>query len=293
MDEILKIRNLSKNFGRKRVLEDFNIIIEKGKVYGFMGKNAEGKTTLIRIILGIIPADKGEIFYKSERIKYNDTFYKKEIGYIPEFPFFYNWMTVEKLLNFNSSFYPTWNARKVDDYLERFSLEKKMKIKHLSRGMKIKLGLLVALASEPELLILDDPTSGLDVPTRHDFLKDIIRDISEAGTTIFFSTHLVHEIEGIVDHLNILHHGKLILDEKYQKVKDYTKRILITFKNSIPDSFGIDGILDEKRSGNRAEIVIYPWNKKKEKRIEDFSPSQLKIEPLTLEEIFISFVSKD
>ena len=291
MSEILRIKNLSKSFGRKKVLENFNMALDKKKVYGLLGKNGEGKTTLIRMIMGIIPSDKGEIFYKDEKIRFNHTSYKKEIGYIPEDSFFYSWMTIKELLDLNSSFYPTWNSKKADEYLERFSLDKKMRIRDLSRGMKLKLGLIAALASEPELLILDDPTSGIDVPTRQDFLKDIIRELCEAGTTILFSTHLVHELERIIEHLSILHGGNLILDEDYQMVRNLTKKVRMTFENSAPKKFDIDGILREKKEGNRAELVIYPWNEEKEKKLEELSPTHWETEPLTLEELFVCFVS--
>jgi len=224
MDEILRIENLSKSFGKKKVLENFSMSLMKGKVYGLLGKNGEGKTTLIRMIMGVTPPDNGEIFYKGDKIKFNRPLYKKEVGYIPEESIFFSRMTIDEILNFNSSFYPSWNAQKATDYLERLSLSKKLKIKNLSRGMKLKLGLIIALAAEPEFLILDDPTSGLDVPTRHDFLKDIIREILESGTTVLFSSHLVHELEGIIDQLGILHNGNLILEEDFEEVKSRNKK---------------------------------------------------------------------
>ena len=293
MSEILNIISLDKSFGQKKVLENFNMTLQEGKVYGLLGNNGEGKTTLIRIIMGIIPSNKGEIFYKNQKIEFKHSAYKKEIGYIPEESFFYSWMTIKDLLDLNSSFYPKWNSKKAHEFLERFSLDNKVRIRTLSRGMKLKLGLIVALASEPELLILDDPTSGIDVPTRQDFLKGIIRELSEAGTTILFSTHLIHELEKIVDHLSILHNRHLILDEDYQKVKNAAKRVRITFKDSFPENIGIDGVLKEQREGNIADLVIYPWDKVMEKQIEALSPIRWDIEPLSLEEIFISFVSKN
>jgi ABC-2 type transport system ATP-binding protein len=291
MIEILKMQNLNKSFGRKIVLKNFTMALEEGKVYGLLGKNGEGKTTLIRMIMGVIPADSGEMFYKDKKINFNDTSYKKQIGYIPEDPFFFNWMTIKELLDFNSSFYPSWNFRKAMDYSERFSLDKKTKIKHLSRGMKLKLGLIAALASEPQLLILDDPTSGLDVPTRQDFLKDIVRELSDTGTTILFSTHLVHELERIVEHLSILHGGHLILDDDYERVKDLTRRVRMTFEDSLPEQIEIGGILSELKKGNRMEIVIYPWDVEKKKKLKMLNPLRLEVEPLSLEEIFVSFVS--
>jgi ABC-2 type transport system ATP-binding protein len=291
MSEILSIKNLAKSFGRKKVLENFNMTLQKGKVHGLIGKNGEGKTTLARMIMGIIPSNEGEIFYKDQKIEFKHTLYKKEIGYIPEDSFFYSWMTIKDLLDFNSSFYPKWNSKKAHELLEKFSLDKKQRIRTLSRGMKLKLGLIVALVSEPELLILDDPTSGIDVPTRQDFLRGIIRELSEAGTTILFSTHLIHELERIVDHLSILQDGHLILDENYQKIKNAAKRVRITFEDSVPEKIEIDGVLKEQREGNVANLVIYPWDKTTEKKIDALSPARWEKEPLTLEDVFISFVT--
>jgi len=291
MSEILKIQNLSKSFGKNRILQDFSVSLEKGRVYGLLGKNGEGKTTLIRMIMGVIPPDSGEIFFKGKKITFRDADYKKEIGYIPEESFFYVWMRIVDVLDFNASFYPAWNAKKASEYLERFSLDRKSRVGKLSRGMKLKLGLVVALAAKPELLILDDPTSGIDVPTRQDFLKNIIRELSDAGTTILFSTHLVHELERIIERLGILHHGHLILDENYEKVKNRAKRIRLTFGNTAPAELDIPGILTAKKENERWESVIYPWNEEIEAKIRSISGTRLEIEPLSLEEIFMSFVS--
>ena len=291
MTGILTMKNLSKSFGRKKVLEDFNLSLEQGKVYGLLGINGEGKTTLIRMIMGVIPSDNGEILFKNKKISFRDDSYKKEIGFIAEESIFYSWMSIKELLSFNASFYPKWNTRKVNDYLEKYSLEPKTKIRHLSRGMKLKLGLIVTLASEPELLILDDPTSGLDVPTRHDFLKEIIKELSEAGTTILFSTHIVHEIEGIIDNLGILRYGRLILDEDFHDLKNSIKRVLLTSEDSLEDKITIDGIITQKINETQCEMVVYPWNEEKKKEIEALNFTNLEVKPLNLEEIFISFAS--
>ena len=123
MNEILRVNNLSKSFGKNKVLQDFDLTLQKGKVYGLLGKNGEGKTTLIRIIMGVIPYDQGEITYKNKKISFRDDSYKREIGFIAEESIFFSWMTIQELLNFNASFYPKWNTRKVDEYLDRLSLD--------------------------------------------------------------------------------------------------------------------------------------------------------------------------
>jgi ABC-2 type transport system ATP-binding protein len=219
MSELLRIAGLAKSFGRKRVLKDFDLTVASGRVYGLLGRNGEGKTTLARILMGVIPADGGDILYRGRRISFGESAYKREFGYVPEDPFFYEDMSVRGLLDFNARFYPKWDRKRAAADLDRFALDPKSRIGTLSRGMKLKLGLAVALAASPEFLILDDPTSGLDVPTRQDFLRDVIRELAASGTTILFATHLVHELERIVERLLVLQGGRLILDEDFDKVK--------------------------------------------------------------------------
>jgi ABC-2 type transport system ATP-binding protein len=219
MSELLRIEHLTKSFGRRRVLDGFDLAVAGGRVYGLLGRNGEGKTTLARILMGVIPADGGDVLYKGRRIGFGQSAYKREFGYVPEDPFFYEDMTVRGLLAFNARFYPKWDRKRAASDLERFALDPGSRIRTLSRGMKLKLGLAVALAAAPEFLILDDPTSGLDVPTRQDFLRDVIRELAASGTTVLFATHLVHELERIVERLLVLHGGRLILDEDFDKVK--------------------------------------------------------------------------
>jgi ABC-2 type transport system ATP-binding protein len=290
MSEILNIQGLAKAFGRHQVFQNLTLSLQAGRVHGFLGRNGEGKTTLIRILMGVIPADRGEIVYKGKKVGFDSASYKQEIGYIPEDPFFFGWMRVNELLDFNASFYPRWDGRRAEGFLKRFSLDGRARIRTLSRGMKLKLEMAIALAAKPEVLILDDPTSGLDVPTRYDFLEDIVRELAEAGTTVFFSTHLVHELERIVEHLFILDNGRLILDKDYQTVKDSTRRVRLQFGNSPPEDLGIDGILAQRRDGRLVQLVVYPWSEDKKSKIEQFSPSHLEIETLSLEDIFRSFV---
>ena len=291
MIELLTIKNLSKSFGRKDILKNFDLTLERGTVYGLLGKNGAGKTTLIRMILGIIPPDSGEIIYKGQKLKFGDAAYKREIGFIPEDSIFFNWMTIQELINFNSSFYPKWDKTRAYGYVDRLSLDKKVKIRHMSRGMKLKVGLILALAAEPDFLVLDDPTSGLDVPTRQDFLKDIIQEILEGGTTILFSSHLVHELEGIIDKLGILHEGQLVIEDEFTNVKNATKKVLLVFEGPVPDVGGINGVLSHKRENNRLEIVVYTWDEMKEKEVLALNATHMEINALTLEEIFIGFIS--
>jgi ABC-type multidrug transport system ATPase subunit len=293
MNELLRIEGLSKSFGRKRVLKDLELTAEKGKVYGLLGRNGAGKTTLARILMGIIPADGGTIHFGGRAIDFSETDYKKDIGYIPEDPFFYDSMTVGGLLEFNGRFYPRWKADKALAWVKEFSLETGTRIREMSRGMKLKLELAVALAAEPELLILDDPTSGLDVPTRRDFLREIIAELAASGTTILFASHLVHELERVVERIGILHSGRLVLEEDFEAVKERTKRVRLTFEEPLSGPLNLDGVLSERRNGRIVEAVVTKWDGAMDARIRSLGALAREVESLSLEDIFVGYVSGD
>ena len=290
MSELLKVGGLGKSFGRKRVLEDVSFALEPGRVYGFLGRNGEGKTTLARILMGVIPADRGEVVFKGEAVPFKAAAYKREIGYIPEDSFFYSWMKVMEFLRFNGSFYPRWDADRVRVLCENLGLDPKARIRTLSRGEKLKLGLVAAVGAAPDLLILDDPTSGLDVPTRHDFLRGVIRDLAERGTAVLFATHMVHELERVADHLLILNGGRIILDRSFEEVKASARRVRLWFDGAAPAWPAIEGTLSVEREAGRIEAVVYPWSGAAEDGIKTLAPVRTEVDPLSLEEIFVGFV---
>ncbi len=291
MSEILKIENLTKSFGRKKVLQGLNLTLDQGRVCGLLGKNGEGKTTLIRILMGVIPADKGRVTYAGKPVHFGDAAYKRSIGYIAEDNIFFSRMRIAELLRFNAAFYPGWSGRRAEDYLNRFGLSRKDKVRNLSRGMALKLGLAVALAAGPELLLLDDPTSGLDVPTRHDFLKNVIHEITEAGTTILFATHMVHEAEKIIDRLAVLHKGRLILETDYEAFKPLMKKVVVQGEPEALNKLSGDGILSKDIQGGAASLVVYPWNEATQGKLQALSRAPLELSAPTLEEIFVGLVS--
>jgi ABC-2 type transport system ATP-binding protein len=290
MSDLLKVEQLSKRFGGRAVLREVGFSVDPGKVYGLLGRNGEGKTTLMRTIMGVIPRDAGVITFKGRVLAYGDADYKKEIGYIPEDAFFYGGMSVGGLLEFNGRFFPKWDARKAADDLKRSALDPAAKVRTLSRGQQLKLAFVVALAARPGLLLLDDPTSGLDVPTRRDFLRDVIRELAAGGTAVVFATHLVHELERIVEHLFILHGGRIVLDETYEKVKSLTRRAVLGFDTEPPEASALASVLSQRRLGKELELIIYPWSEAVETKLRALNAARLEIEPLSLEDIFTSFV---
>jgi len=290
MSELLKVAGLGKSFGTKRVLEEVSFAVEPGRVYGLLGLNGEGKTTLARILMGVIPADRGAVHFKGEALKFSSAAYKREVGFIPEDSFFYGWMKVRELLRLNASFYPKWDADRVRALSESLGLDPNARVRTLSRGQTLKLGLVAAIGGAPDLLVLDDPTSGLDVPTRHDFLRGVIRDLAERGTAVLFATHMVHELERIADHLLILHGGRIILDRRFDEAREETRRVKLWFDGEPPDWPGIEGTLTVERDGGRLEAVVYPWGGAAETAVGNLAPARMEVEPLSLEDLFVAFV---
>jgi ABC-2 type transport system ATP-binding protein len=290
MSELLTVAGLAKSFGRKRVLEDVTFAVEPGRVYGLLGLNGEGKTTLARILMGVIPSDGGVVRFKGEPIGFSSARYKREVGFIPEDSFFYGWMKVRELLRLNSSFYPKWDADRVRALGESLGLDPNARVRTLSRGQKLKLGLVAAVGGAPDLLVLDDPTSGLDVPTRHDFLRGVIRDLAERGTAVLFASHMVHELERVADHILLLHGGRIVLNRRFDELREATRRVKLWFDGAAPEWPGVEGTLTSEPDGGRLEVVVYPWGAAAEEAARNLSPVRMEVEPLSLEDIFVAFV---
>jgi len=269
MSELLKIEGLSKSFGQRAVLRSIGLTLEPGKVYGFLGRNGEGKTTLIRTIMGVIPPDAGVVSFKGLPVSFGEAAYKKEIGYIPEDAFFYGWMTVGGLLEFNSRFFPKWDAGRAADDVKRFALDPAAKVRTLSRGQQLMLAFVAALAA-----------------------REVIRELAAGGTAVLFATHLVHELERIVDHLFILNGGRIVLDETYERVKALARRAVLGFDGEAPDLSGLTNVLGRREIGRDLELVIYPWHEEGERALRALNPARLDIEALSLEDVFVSFVGR-
>ncbi len=292
MSEFLRIEGLAKRFGGREVLRGLDLTLEEGRVYGLLGRNGEGKTTLARILMGVIPPDRGALQVGGTVRPFGGPECRREFGYVPEDPFFYGWMTVGSFLDFNAGFYRRWDRKRAAAAVERFGLDPGARIRTLSRGTKLKLGLAAALAASPRLLILDDPTSGLDVPTRRDFLGEVIRELADAGTTVLFATHLVHELERIVERLGILQGGRLVIEEDFDKLKALVRRVELTFEGPVPGDFRLDGTIARATNGRQFDAVVYPWTSEGEAGIAGLGAVRTEVHPMSLEDIFVAFVPK-
>jgi len=213
--EILKISNVCKTFEEKKVLDIDEIILKKGSIYGFLGKNGAGKSTTINIVMGLEFADSGSVYFEDKMIGISDLEYKKKVGYCPDYPAIFPKLTVVEQLYFIATLYNVSDKTEVDKrikyYLKHFQLEKyeNMLLEELSRGNQQKVSIIASLLHNPKLLMYDEPTLGLDPISLRQF-KDVLKRYVKDGGTVFLSSHSLDVVEEIADYIIVIEEGKII-----------------------------------------------------------------------------------
>ena len=215
----IALAGVSKRFGGRLAVDNLTFQVPEGSVCGFLGRNGAGKSTAIRMMMNLLDPTAGTITLLGMDSRRDHTALMARVGYVSETPVLYEWMKVKQAVRFTADFYARWNHRRVDDLLDRFAIDREQKVRHLSRGMHAQLALALALGGDPELLILDEPATGLDVLVRRDFLASIIQVIQQEGRTVLFSSHLLHEVERVADQVVILDNGRLVQSGSIEELK--------------------------------------------------------------------------
>lgn len=218
-DPVIDIAGLSRRFGTKHALSSVSLSLARGGVYGLVGANGAGKTTLIKHLLGLLRAQEGTVRVFGRDPAADPVGVLSRIGYLSEDNDLPDWMSVEELMRYTRAFYPGWDEAYAQELRERFALDPHGKIKNLSKGQKARAGLMVALAYRPELLVLDEPSSGLDPIVRRDILGAVMRTIADEGGTVLFSSHLLDEVEEVADHVTMMTHGRIVLSAPLAQIK--------------------------------------------------------------------------
>ena len=298
---ILKLSNVSKRFGKKQVIKDLSFEVPEHMVYGFIGKNGAGKTTTMKMILGLIKPDEGEILVNGEKVSFGQTATNEYIGYLPDVPEFYGYMTpVEylKLCGKITGFPGNEIDGRIEELLELVGLsEEKKRIQGFSRGMKQRLGIAQALLNRPKLLICDEPTSALDPVGRKEIL-DVLCKVKEY-TTVIFSTHILSDVERICDEIAFLHEGNIVLKGELSEIKNIRKTSSVQIECfNEADVSKVLKVLPEGKLQGRTSIIFENVNEtnmcEMMSNLAENSIAIQKIEMIepTLEDLFVEVVSK-
>jgi len=286
----ISIQNFTKRYGKVTAVDDLSLDVPKGSIFGLLGQNGAGKTTTIRTMLNLLQPTSGSVEVLGLDSVRDSLDIRKRIGYLPEEPTYYTWMTVDEIIGFNAAFYPTWDDALAEKLLDDLGLPRDRKLGSLSRGMQAKVGLVMALGQRPELLILDDPTSGLDPVVRHEFLEAMISNVQSEGGTVFFSTHLLHEMERVADEVAMIHEGKLRLRGSLEEVKRDFKKLRAVYPNVVPETFPLDGIVRAETNHHQALLTVAKYDPSMDDALIGNGAESVEVLDLSLEEIFVETV---
>ncbi len=232
----IRLDGFTKRFSKQVAVDGLTLDVPEGAVFGLLGENGAGKTTTIQTILGFLAPDSGRVEVLGLDPLRNGIELRRQVGYVPEVPNLYDWMTVSEIGWFAAGFHPD-TASGPKAYIDRFhalthgfELPSKKKIKTLSKGMRAKVSLSLALASQPKLLVLDEPTSGLDLLVRRDFLESMV-DLAGEGRTVLLSSHQIGEVERVASHVALVHQGKLIACEPLDDLRGSTYLLHLNFSS--------------------------------------------------------------
>lgn len=254
-DPVIEISGLTKWYGRKEVLRGVALHVPRGSIFGFLGLNGSGKSTTIRTMLGITRPNRGTIRVLGRNPARDPIGVRQRIGYMAENQTMYGWMTVEEIIAWMGRFYPTWDDDLTVELRHQLELDADARVGDLSKGQTSKLALLLALAHKPELVILDDPALGLDPIARRELLREIIGQLQARAVTVFFSSHLLYEIEPICDRVAILHEGRIITSESVDALKERVRRFEFRPRGDF-DPRHIAGLLDVRSSGELVGVTV-------------------------------------
>ncbi len=284
---IVEVSKISKSFGSTKALDEVDLAIPSGRIIGLLGANGAGKSTLLRTIIGLYLPDSGKVTTFGTVARDLGPRELARIGYVHQEGELLNWMTVGQLIRYVSAYYPNWNEDLERRYITDFEINTGARVGSLSPGERQKVAILIAIGFEPELLILDEPASALDPIARARFLDLLLELIQTENRTIVISSHILSDVEKVIDHVVIMDRGRIICDRNFDELREQYQRIRLTaLHGPLPAQLPFTGVLDCRRNETEALLTVHDQTPQ---CIEDQARSidcEAEIQPLPLEDIY-------
>jgi ABC-2 type transport system ATP-binding protein len=284
---VIEVKKLSKSFGKLKALENVNINVNKGSVYGLLGPNGAGKTTFIKHLAGVYRQDVGTIAIDGQPV-YENPAVKSFLVYIADDLYFFSQYSIEETARFYATLYPTWSWERFRILKQVFSIDPKRRVIRLSKGMQKQVAFWLGICAMPRVMILDEPVDGLDPVMRKKVWNLVLQDVAERQTTVLVSSHNLRELEDVCDHVGILHNGTVLVEKNLDDLKTDIHKLQVAFAGEVPsDPFKAGTILHRQQSGSILQLIVKGDQERILSEMQQASPVILDILPLTLEEIFI------
>lgn len=285
---MIKVEKVEKYYGKIKALNGVSLTVKDGSIYGLIGTNGSGKSTILRAMAGIFRPEKGKIEIDGENI-YENPILKRRIVYISDDQFIIPSSTAEDVKDFYKNMYPNFDTEKFDKLTDRFSLDRKRQITGFSKGMKKQLDIISAVSSRPDYIYLDETFDGLDPVVREEVKRMLAYESAERGMSSVIASHNLREIEDICDAISLLHKGNVVISNDIDSIKtEYIKIQAIFTEEKTEEDFKELSVVNLSRSGSFYTIIARSDSFLAEHIVKSFSPVFYEVIPLTLEEVFIT-----
>ncbi|MBE5946209.1 MAG: ABC transporter ATP-binding protein [Lachnospiraceae bacterium] len=285
---MIKINNIFKSYYGKTAIEDISLVIAPGQIQGLVGDNGAGKTTLIKCVAGIYKVDSGEITCE-DKVIYTNPEIKEKIGYVSDNNDYIGRYTIKKMIDVFEIYFPKFSKDKFNEYNNRFKLDLDAKIDTLSKGQKMRLGLMLELAKNPEYLLLDEPTSGLDPVVKKAFMEIIIEAVEKDNVGVLISSHNLNDLEKLCDTITILEKGKVFDNSNLDELKGRLTKVQAVFENGVNEKLlARDTVVKYSNVGNVYTLVIEEYDSEKQKWLKNLGAGYIEELDMSLEELYIA-----
>jgi ABC-2 type transport system ATP-binding protein len=289
----VEVKGLSRKFRKKEALKNVDLSVSSGRVLGLVGENGAGKTTLIKHLMGLLKAQQGNVrVFGVDPVK-DPVGALSRIGYLSEERDLPLWMRIDELMSYTRAFYPDWDASYADELRRIFNLDGSFKIKQLSQGQKARTALITALAYRPPLLLLDEPSSGLDPIVRRDILGAIIRTVADEGRTVLFSSHLLEEVERVVDDVAMIHNGEIVMHDSLENIRESHHFITLRLPEPVTEPPQFSGALSIEGKGDEWTVLCNGKLETVCEKARSMGYEFFKEDPPSLEDIFVAYAGVD